>query len=708
MTGSVRRAGIPNPRFRPLTVMTLLALSVLLLVSPAVQAAGSGPPANTVLPTLKGAAKVGKKLKAKAGDWTGTKTITYSYRWQTCNGLGEACTTVSGATTSTYTPGASQGGDTLRVLVTAKNSRGEASATSLASSPIVSGAKTTQIELCGTISKSETLSPVNASRYLLTCEVTIAPKVKLTIAPGTVIKASSASISGCAYNVSCSILVNGTLDVVGTASEPVTFTSINDNTVGGATGTGSPEPGEWGGIFAGSASSVVDVQHVRMSYAATAVWAGGAGATIRESAFSSMSSGAVAVSNSTSPTVTANTATNVGGRPAFSIDSSDLNLSLLGGNTATGSGKNEFAISGKVGQNSTLPGGALPWAIEESQPAGGGEYNVLEVPEGIQATIAPGAVIKAGAPGESGCAYNVSCSILVNGTLDVVGTASEPVTFTSINDNTVGGATGTGSPEPGEWGGIYLPQDGSLTAEDATLSYAQTAVNFDGRPSRLQDVTIAWSSLGLAAYGEISVRGSLVGDEAGVRACDWGAEGCAVDAAYSYWGSPGGPTPSGKEARACGMVTLDPYETAVGGSTVATTGQTSNCDGSATPWEALETAQTRLNERIGHEENECSAYGEPACKEINETIERTFRCLSGAFETGASQLPFSPANPFTKGAKGAKWQSGASMLRGAAIDWLSKSSIPVLHDVGEVASRASEITGLAQTFVTLARAYESC
>ena len=34
----------------------------------------------------------------------------------------------------------------------------------------------------------------------------------------------------------------------GTSAKPITFTSINDNSVGGTTGTGSPSADDWYGI----------------------------------------------------------------------------------------------------------------------------------------------------------------------------------------------------------------------------------------------------------------------------------------------------------------------------------------------------------------------------------------------------------------------------------------------------------------------------
>jgi hypothetical protein len=92
-------------------------------------------PANTVLPTISGDAVEGQTLSATTGTWSGTPTA-YAYQWQDCTLLGVLCLNVGGATHSTYTLGAGDVGEAVRVVVTASNGAGSGTAASLSSGTV--------------------------------------------------------------------------------------------------------------------------------------------------------------------------------------------------------------------------------------------------------------------------------------------------------------------------------------------------------------------------------------------------------------------------------------------------------------------------------------------------------------------------------------------------------------------------------------------
>jgi Concanavalin A-like lectin/glucanases superfamily/Putative amidase domain/WD40-like Beta Propeller Repeat len=87
-------------------------------------------PANTAAPTVEGAPEAGVELSANSGEWEGGAVNSFSFQWERCNEAGEACASIPEATGSSYATGSEDAGHTFRVLVTATNLSGEATATS--------------------------------------------------------------------------------------------------------------------------------------------------------------------------------------------------------------------------------------------------------------------------------------------------------------------------------------------------------------------------------------------------------------------------------------------------------------------------------------------------------------------------------------------------------------------------------------------------
>jgi hypothetical protein len=90
-------------------------------------------PVNTSPPVISGTPQVGHTLTASTGSWSPSTGLSYAYRWLRCNG---SCSTVSGATSSTYVPVAGDVGWSLAVSVTASNSGGSGAATSSPTAPV--------------------------------------------------------------------------------------------------------------------------------------------------------------------------------------------------------------------------------------------------------------------------------------------------------------------------------------------------------------------------------------------------------------------------------------------------------------------------------------------------------------------------------------------------------------------------------------------
>ena len=144
-----------------------------------------------------------------------------------------------------------------------------------------------ELFLCGAIPHNETLSPEDAQVYGLICNVTVEHGATLTVQPGTIIKADGGGL----------LTIDGRLDVTGTASEPTTFTAIEDDSVGGDTDPGapSPAPGDWRGIDV-NANGSASFLNTTLAYASTALQAAeDAEVTIHESSILHSNMGITAI-----------------------------------------------------------------------------------------------------------------------------------------------------------------------------------------------------------------------------------------------------------------------------------------------------------------------------------------------------------------------------------------------------------------------------
>jgi hypothetical protein len=122
-------------------------------------------PTSNAPPAVAGVPEVGQTLTASPGDWSGSKPITYAYRWNRCHGV---CAPVAGATGTAYAVSAADVGAAITVTVTATNEHGSAAATSLATSAVSAPAEVAPLSMSppmvfGTAKEGETLTAAAGS-----------------------------------------------------------------------------------------------------------------------------------------------------------------------------------------------------------------------------------------------------------------------------------------------------------------------------------------------------------------------------------------------------------------------------------------------------------------------------------------------------------------------------------------------------------------
>jgi hypothetical protein len=147
---------------------------------------------------------------------------------------------------------------------------------------------------------SNTTWSTAGSPYILDGNVTVAAGVTLTIDPGVVVKFNGTTRQ---------LVVNGTLSAVGTAGSHITFTSYQDDSVGGdSNGDGSAtqgQPGQWMQMQVSSGNTASHIQYADVRYGANGstdsgygalkVTSAGTSVTVEDSTFSQNQRSAILV-----------------------------------------------------------------------------------------------------------------------------------------------------------------------------------------------------------------------------------------------------------------------------------------------------------------------------------------------------------------------------------------------------------------------------
>jgi RHS repeat-associated protein len=461
------------------------------------------------------------------------------------------------------------------------------------------------------ISADTTLTAA-ASPYTGT-STTIASGVTLTAEPGVVVKLSG------------TLAVNGTLDANGTAAAPVTFTSITDSASG-------QWANQWDGIDFNSTSGGSSLDHAEVRFAGGAdggaVYITNASPQITNSTIKRNGGHGISATGASGPTITNNTVLDnryagiyLGfsgtGQSEVRVSGNDVErnggygIGVVASPTSSNvvgvtlrdnvvRDNKDVAILYQVDLNDPLPADI----DENPAPSGNvlatgntGDYvqlagtiasstswedrgypiilsSSLTIPTGTTLTLGPGVVVKG---------TSLASSFVVNGTLDAQGTAAQPITFTSMKDNSAGGITWSGSnPAPGDWRGFTFkagtPSSGRGTFDHVHLRYGgysnqgKAAIEIEcpcPTTPTFRHSTIEQNSRAVSIQGDPGSSAPIVA-RSKFRANNfwavWKGGTTVTSMPNNTWGCASGPQPLG-----CGdlvtpisRVSVEPYDSADG------------------------------------------------------------------------------------------------------------------------------------------------
>lgn len=286
-------------------------------------------------------------------------------------------------------------------------------------------------------------------------DLVVESSATLTIEPGVILK----------FESTCDLYIKGALIASGEPNQQIIFTSLKDDSYGGDTngdGASAGSKGDWGGIQFYDA--VIDqssiLEYCKIRYAGS----GGYG-------------------NNDSPLV------------LTGLANPTIKNCILQENTRNGIN----LLAQEYSSDFYLDIISLPYMVRGD----------LVVNSPAKMTIQPGVTLK----------LDGGCDFWINGSLQAVGTPSQPITFTSIKDDSIGGNTngdGVSVGTPGDWGGVSFrdASDDNLCIMDYVhLCYAgcggygnlSAPLTFDNANSKIQRVMISKSrSHGAICYNSAS------------------------------------------------------------------------------------------------------------------------------------------------------------------------------------------------------------
>lgn len=589
----------------------------------------------------------------------------------------------------------------------------------------------------GTLEEDTTWSA--GTVYLVNSTLVVPEGKTLTIQSGTIVKT---------LNWGIEVAPGGIVDVLGTASGPVIFTSYKDDSAGGdsnndGNSTGGVDDYYFALQFNGGSGTVDHAVIKGAVYGGvTIACATGSGTT---TVTNSVLESKVGISQCpSSRVVVQNNAFAVHNRFPIEIDQGAATaVKLAGSNKNTFSGSNqEVAVRLNWG---SIPAGET-WEVD---PSSGVDviYSYLGLEVNGNLIIRPGIAVKATG------SINPAIMVASGGSALLDGSTTHPIIFTSYHDDSVAGNTDypvMATPQQGSYGSAFkVEAGGELTGSHIQIKYpwsiaevlgsleiqnmiaSQTvgAMSFAGGSSSIiqgslleditntaieasgeaqliiTDTTISNTSTGMIVGGSATVtfRGSFEDiTNKMIQACGW-ADDCNVDATYTDWGHVDGPFTGNNNSnwRVCGAVQVLPWEyesTTYEGNYAQS--MVPNCWGSSNPQESLGVGIAAFQDAVNYKQIQCSDGFQDACQ----AIQTAMACLAGAVNVASSTSPIPlPAVSET-------WQidSFESTLIGSATDKMRDDAIADAITPSSAAAYKGMISSLMGTFFALANAYNSC
>jgi len=347
----------------------------------------------------------------------------------------------------------------------------------------------------------------------------------LRIQPGVVVKSTG------------QLGVSGRLEIRGTPEEPVIFTSLTDDSVGGDTNNDqdktAPQPGDWGGIEFTGEAGVCTITHTKFSWGGGQAEKGGGYAILKFGAAGGVDNRVKLYNCTIEHSETAGLYMQASSPSIYNCKITDNKNDKLGACVWLQSRSkpilynceltdSEWAIycdgySYPKSQKLTISGNKYNNIYFESplleEDAVWGADLVHYIPKtvgikpGVALHLLPGVIIKYGE------------MIRVDGKLIAIGTKDKPIYFTSLNDDSVGGDSngdsGAKDPLPGDNQGIQLTESfGRSVMKNCIVRYGGSGGNgniylgqaTNTKNEQIIEDTVIEKSLGQA----VKVRGGQV------------------------------------------------------------------------------------------------------------------------------------------------------------------------------------------------------